>query len=76
MHGVVEKYWAKNEKPWVLDLALGTYLCDPEELTLFIHSLKCIVYLWSDGTMMNPYSQEAESGEGIHTNNENQYMMY
>lgn len=71
------KVWARNQKPWILDWAFGTYyLCDPEELTVFIHSPKCTVYLWNDGTVMNPYAQEAQSGEGIHTNNEKQYKMY
>lgn len=40
-------------KTWVLDLALGAYyLCDPEELGLFIHSF--IQYLLHEVTVMHP----------------------
>lgn len=54
-HGMVGKYWASNQKIWVLDLALGAYyLYDPEELSIFTHSFKSIAYLLSESTMMNP----------------------
>lgn len=36
---MMEKHWARNQKIWVLDLALGPYyLYDPKELSIFIHS--------------------------------------
>lgn len=65
IHGVMEKYWAR-----ILDLALGAYLYDPEELIFLIHSFQFIVYLFRVSTMMNPYVQVAQTGgRGIHANN-------
>lgn len=71
---------SRNHKTWVQYLTLGAYyLSDLRNSVssfmdlflnfLFIHS-NLIVHLLSEGTMMKPYPQEAQSdGEGIHTNN-------
>lgn len=60
LHGMVEKYWARNQRPGFYTWLLGLIIYDPRNLvSSFIHSFilsfQFIVYLLSEETRMKLY---------------------